>query len=171
MFTRICRRASCLARNARSSVLARFLRETCLCHKVRLYHPMGWLRVDSPRQLGVSGVGDLRSPGDFPQLEMPDHRRKVRARTAKLPTRFLEKQVGIMFKNSCDEEKLCQVLKAYVEEWGPENVIVSVPRHWSEYSTSSLGRVRLEFATRDTVSIRVEYDFVRLNYDVQLQAA
>jgi hypothetical protein len=132
---------------------------------------MGWLRQDSPRQLGVSGVGDLRSPGDFPQLEMPDHRRKVRARTAKLPTRFLEKQVGIMFKNSCDEEKLCQVLKAYVEEWGPENVIVSVPRHWSEYSTSSLGRVRLEFATRDTVSIRVEYDFVRLNYDVQLQAA
>lgn len=84
---------------------------------------------------------------------------------------IFEKQVGIMFKNSCDEEKLCQVLKAYVEEWGPENVIVSVPRHWSEYSTSSLGRVRLEFATRDTVSIRVEYDFVRLNYDVQLQAA
>ncbi len=52
---------------------------------------------------------------------------------------IFEKQVGIMFKNSCDEEKLCQVLKAYVEEWGPENVIVSVPRHWSEYSTSSLG--------------------------------
>ena len=76
-----------------------------------------------------------------------------------------------MFRNPCDEEKLCQVLKAYVEEWGPENVIVAVPEHWSDYSTNSLGRVRLEFATSDTVSIRVEYEKVRLNYDVQLQAA
>lgn len=76
-----------------------------------------------------------------------------------------------MFKNPRDEEKLCQILKAYVEEWGPENVIVSVPQHWSDYSTSSLGRVRLEFATCDTVSIRVEYEFIRVKYDVQLQAA
>ncbi len=75
-----------------------------------------------------------------------------------------------MFQDPRDEEKLCQVLKAYVEEWGPENVIVSVPRHWQEYSSSNLGRVRLEFDTEASVSIRVEYDFVRLNYDVQLQA-
>jgi hypothetical protein len=102
---------------------------------------------------------------------MQTHRRKVSASNSEVADTLFQKQVGIMFKNTCDEEKLCQVLKAYVEEWGPENVIVSVPRHWSEYSTSSLGRVRLEFATRDTVSIRVEYDFVRLNYDVQLQAA
>ncbi|HEY9755455.1 MAG TPA: hypothetical protein V6C97_09860 [Oculatellaceae cyanobacterium] len=76
-----------------------------------------------------------------------------------------------MFQDARDEDRLCQVLKAYVEEWGPENVIVSVPQHWSEYSTSTLGRVRLEFSTENTVSIRVEYDFVRLIYDVQLQAA
>jgi len=76
-----------------------------------------------------------------------------------------------MFKNPKDEEKLCQVLRAYVEEWGPENVIVSVPEHWSDYSASSLGRVRLEFTTSDSVSIRVEYDFIRVKYAVQLQAA
>jgi hypothetical protein len=76
-----------------------------------------------------------------------------------------------MFQDPRDEEKLCQVLKAYVEEWGPENVIVSVPRHWKEYSTNTLGRVRLEFNTDNSVSIRVEYDFVRLTYDVHLQAA
>jgi hypothetical protein len=76
-----------------------------------------------------------------------------------------------MFQDPKDEDRLCQVLKAYVEEWGPENVVVSVPHHWSEYSTNTLGRVRLEFATENTVSIRVEYDFVRLIYDVQLQAA
>ena len=76
-----------------------------------------------------------------------------------------------MFTHPRDEEKLCQILKAYVEEWGPENVIVSVPEHRSEYSASNLGRVRLEFATENTVSIRVEYDFVRLSYNVELVAA
>lgn len=76
-----------------------------------------------------------------------------------------------MFQDPKDEERLCQVLKAYVEEWGPENVVVAVPRHWKEYSANSLGKVRLEFGTDTVVSIRVEYDFVRLNYDVQLQAA
>ncbi len=76
-----------------------------------------------------------------------------------------------MFRNPADEDTLCQVLKAYVEEWGPENVIVSVPKQWMEYSANNLGRVRLEFSTQDTVSIRVEYDFVRLKYDVALAAA
>jgi hypothetical protein len=76
-----------------------------------------------------------------------------------------------IFRDPKDEEKLCHVLKAYVEEWGPENVIVSVPSHWKEYSTGTLGRVRLEFTTANTVSIRVEYEVVRLTYDVQLQAA
>jgi hypothetical protein len=76
-----------------------------------------------------------------------------------------------MFKDPHDEEKLCQILKAYVEEWGPENVVVSVPNHWKEYSGTSLGRVKLEFCTHSTVSIRVEYETVRINYDVQLQAA
>jgi hypothetical protein len=76
-----------------------------------------------------------------------------------------------MFKDPRDEERLCQILKAYVEEWGPEHVVVSVPTHWREYSASSLGRVKLEFCTTSTVSIRVEYEAVRINYDVQLQAA
>lgn len=76
-----------------------------------------------------------------------------------------------MFQDPRDEERLCQVLKAYVEEWGPENVIVSVPSHWRDYGGSSLGRVRLEFSTSDRVSIRVEYEKVRIIYDVQLQVA
>jgi hypothetical protein len=75
-----------------------------------------------------------------------------------------------MFQDPKDEDRLCQVLRAYVEEWGPEHVIVSVPEHWNEYSTSSLGRVALEFTTENSVSIRVEYDFVRLIYDVHLAA-
>lgn len=61
------------------------------------------------------------------------------------------------YRNSEAEERLCQILKAYVEEWGPENVIVSVPADWSEYSTSTLGRVLLEFNTDNSIDVRVEY--------------
>lgn len=75
-----------------------------------------------------------------------------------------------MFQDPRDEEKVCQVLKAYVEEWGPESVIVSVPKEWKAYGGSNLGKVRLEFTTTNTVSLRVEYQSVRINYDVQLQA-
>jgi hypothetical protein len=76
-----------------------------------------------------------------------------------------------MFEDPQDENKLCYVLKAYVEEFGPENVIVLLPKHWSEYTNNSLGRVRLEFVTDDIVSIRVEYDLIRIHYDVQLRPA
>jgi hypothetical protein len=77
-----------------------------------------------------------------------------------------------IFKNPTDEDRLCHVLKAYVEEWGPQHVIVSVPNKWSSYNTDSLGLVRLEFCTADSVSIRVEYDKqVQLSYAVQLQTA
>lgn len=77
-----------------------------------------------------------------------------------------------IFKNPNDEDRLCHVLKAFVEEWGPQHVIVSVPDRWSNYNTDSFGLVRLEFSTSDTVSIRVEYENqVKLSYDVQLQMA
>lgn len=70
-----------------------------------------------------------------------------------------------MFQDPADEERLCQTLKAYVEEWGPEAVKVKVPTHWKDYGTSgSLGRVRLEFSTRNTVEVCVEYDSIRLQY-------
>ncbi|HEY9772173.1 MAG TPA: hypothetical protein V6C81_00030 [Planktothrix sp.] len=74
-----------------------------------------------------------------------------------------------MFENPQDEERLCHVLKAYVEEFGPENVIVLVPEHWKEYANSSLGRVRLGFATDNMISICVEYAPIRVRYDVQLR--
>ena len=77
-----------------------------------------------------------------------------------------------MFTNPEDEERLCQVLRTFVEEWGPENVIVAVPEEWRQYNTSSLGQVRLEFSTRSCVSVRVEYDDIcRVNYNVRLHAA
>lgn len=76
-----------------------------------------------------------------------------------------------IFVDPQDEERLCTVLRAYVEEWGPENVIVAVPKHWRAFCGNSLGKVRLEFVTEDMVSIRVEFYVVRLIYDVRLRAA
>lgn len=72
-----------------------------------------------------------------------------------------------MFKNPQDEETLCGILKAYVEEYGPEHVIVALPAHWQndEYS---LGAVRLEFTTVDSIEIRVRYESIAINYELEL---
>jgi hypothetical protein len=74
-----------------------------------------------------------------------------------------------MFRDPRDEEKICQVLKAYVEEFGPEHVVVALPKTWfnSEYS---LEPTRLEFTTDSTIDVRVEYGPVRLSYQVELSA-
>jgi hypothetical protein len=74
-----------------------------------------------------------------------------------------------MFRDPHDEERVCQVLKAYVEEFGPEHVVVALPKAWQnpEYS---LGPTRLEFTTASTIDVRVEYGPVLLNYQVELAA-
>jgi hypothetical protein len=54
------------------------------------------------------------------------------------------------------EERMCGILRCYIEEWGPENVVVGLPRSWSRYvSAENIGRVRLSFETDDTVCIQV----------------
>ena len=74
-----------------------------------------------------------------------------------------------MFRDPRDEEKICQVLKAYVEEFGAEHVVVALPKTWHnpEYS---LGPTRLEFTTNGTIDVRVEYGKVQLSYQVELAA-
>jgi len=75
-----------------------------------------------------------------------------------------------MFINPQDEERICRVLRAYVEEWGPENVVVALPEAWAN-PNYSLGLTKLEFTTKDSISVRVEYDNMeRLHYQVQLAA-
>ena len=74
-----------------------------------------------------------------------------------------------MFEYPGEEDRLCQVLKAYVQEWGPEHVIVSVPAHWDGYMGHSLGRVRLEFSTTNLISIEVVCGVARVRYDAQLK--
>jgi len=77
-----------------------------------------------------------------------------------------------LFYDPKDEERLCQVLKAYVEEWGSEYVSVSVPARWKgRAGCKTLGRVRLLFDTENAVAIKVECQCARLVYEVQLRIA
>jgi hypothetical protein len=74
-----------------------------------------------------------------------------------------------MFEDPQDGDRLCQVLKAYVGEFGPENVIVMVPKSWSGYRLNNLGKVRLEFTSDNTISIRVECGLIKISYGIQLR--
>jgi hypothetical protein len=78
----------------------------------------------------------------------------------------------MMFQNALDQDKICQILKAYMEEWGTENVIVSLPKQWREYGSENVAGVRFEFSTSDVISIRAEYNnAVSVHYEYQLCAA
>lgn len=68
----------------------------------------------------------------------------------------------MLFRNPADKERLVQVFRAYVEEWGAENITLMLPRNWDSFVTEpNLGRVRVEFSTLDGISIRVTYRNVR----------
>jgi len=77
-----------------------------------------------------------------------------------------------MFQNPMDQDRICQVLKAYMEEWGTENIIVSLPKEWRQYGSENVAGVRFEFSTDDVIAIRAEYDdAVSVRYEYQLNAA
>ncbi|MBX9694710.1 MAG: hypothetical protein K2Z81_20150 [Cyanobacteria bacterium] len=74
-----------------------------------------------------------------------------------------------IFQNSDDPARLCMILKTYMEEWGPENIVVFVPENWKSFSPSSLGKIRLEFDPANKVSIRVFSDNSYVSYDLDLR--
>jgi hypothetical protein len=76
-----------------------------------------------------------------------------------------------VFQDPSDEDKLCEALKAFVAEWGAEHVIISVPKSWSEYfgTLDTLGGVKLNFVTENSISVRVDNDRVMWSYDAQLR--
>jgi hypothetical protein len=75
-----------------------------------------------------------------------------------------------VFKEPTDEDKICQVLKAFMEEWGTENVVVSLPRDWQQYSRiENIAGVRFEFCTEASIAIRVQCDnVVAAHYECEL---
>ncbi len=64
-----------------------------------------------------------------------------------------------MFQNIDDRIQLERVFRAYLTEWGAENIVVTVPDRWKErFGISQLGKVRVGFHTRNSVSIHAELD-------------
>jgi hypothetical protein len=55
-----------------------------------------------------------------------------------------------------DEKLILLIIRTLVEEWGPDKVIISVPRRWSEHIQAGyLGTVRLSFdEDRDHITVR-----------------
>ena len=55
-----------------------------------------------------------------------------------------------------DEKLILLIIRTLVEEWGPDKVVISVPKRWAEHIPSNyLGSVRLAFEEdRDHISVR-----------------
>ena len=75
-----------------------------------------------------------------------------------------------LFQDPREEDRLCDVLKAFIEEWGAEKVIVSAPWQWGTWHNNRLGKVRLEFVTESSVTIRVDYETGQVIYTANLAA-
>lgn len=75
--------------------------------------------------------------------------------------------MSMTFMNEAEEKQCLETLKAFVEEYTPQYVTVALPKDWykPEYS---LGPTKLEFTTKDTCDIRVEFDNIRINKSFQL---
>lgn len=75
-----------------------------------------------------------------------------------------------LFKSPQDEETICKVLKAYVEEHGAEAITVLVPKRWREYSNNhSLGgRINLLFSLDNSVCIQASSLQYSCNFIMEL---
>lgn len=58
-----------------------------------------------------------------------------------------------MFKNAGDEQVLFKVLKAYVEEWAAQNVLVILPERWRSFCPTNVGLVPVAFSHENSVRI------------------
>lgn len=64
-----------------------------------------------------------------------------------------------LFREDGDEERLCQMLKIYVEEYGKENVVVTFPKGWETTSSQHpLGVKRMEFTNKNSIDIKAEFN-------------
>lgn len=54
-----------------------------------------------------------------------------------------------------EQDKVCGILRAYIQEWGADQVVIQCPIHWKEFSEGVGGNVKFEFITNDEVIIRV----------------
>ncbi len=73
-----------------------------------------------------------------------------------------------LFERPQGEEDVCRVLKALVEEFGAEEVVVKLPTTWTN-ENYTLGRTKLVFNTLNSVEVAVPRYHV--NYVEPLKAS
>jgi hypothetical protein len=75
-----------------------------------------------------------------------------------------------IFHNPKDEDRLCGVLRAFVEEWGPDNVSVHVPKTWIDKNYHVWDcAVKLFYDTVNSVSIIVKRENLDLvKFEIEL---
>ena len=86
------------------------------------------------------------------------------------------------FMTGEQEKLLFQVVRAYVGEWGPDHVIISVPQAWSPHaiepacheqgsagSECEPGLPKIEFSTEWSILVMAEHDLTRLEFRLDLQ--
>jgi len=75
-----------------------------------------------------------------------------------------------MFLDPADEDRLCTILRAYVEEWGPEYVQIFVPCSWKDQMPARhFGLVPILYATENSIAIEVNYGDTRLRHETFLR--
>lgn len=79
-----------------------------------------------------------------------------------------------MYHDPGDKEKIAAIFRAYIQEWGTENVIVSVPKDWEVQVGKFDSSMRVEYTTAFRISIRAEAELkpgmiiqaMRYDYDL-----
>ena len=68
---------------------------------------------------------------------------------------------------SIEQLNVCRVLRAWIEEWGTQNLVLALPASWRDLcTTEDFGGLQLEFCTDCTICVHIEYSAGRLNYEV-----
>ena len=73
-----------------------------------------------------------------------------------------------MFIDPQDKLKLLHVLKAFVEEWGAENVVVMVPVRWSNFGPANLGPVAVKYEGDSKISIVAKCGESTVSYEQKI---
>lgn len=68
---------------------------------------------------------------------------------------------------SIEQLNVCRVLRAWIEEWGVQNVVLALPASWQDFcTTEDFCGMQLEFCTDSTICVHIEHSGGRLNYEV-----
>jgi hypothetical protein len=75
-----------------------------------------------------------------------------------------------MFKNTADEQRILNALRAFVEEWGAANVRVILPEQWRAFGTSKESPVPVVYSERNSIQVIAGIGLSVVSCEVGLQS-